>query len=94
MDDLMIASTALGALNLLLALAIGAVYARNHRQLHSPFTLALTLFAAFLVVHNGLQIYHLLTMMATFTPQAEWFLLGESALQAVALAALGYAVLR
>jgi hypothetical protein len=94
MDSLMIACTALGGLNLLLALAVGAVYVRNHRQLHSPFTLALSLFAVFLVVHNALQVYHLLSMMATFTPQAEWFNLGEAALQSVALASLGYAVLQ
>ncbi len=94
MDELLIAIAALSGLNFLLSLGVGVVYARNHRELRSPFTRALLLFALFLVVHNALQVYHLVTMMETFTPQAEWFLLGEAGLQTVALASLGYAVVR
>ncbi len=84
----------LAALNALLALVVGAVYLRNHRQLRSPFTLALSLFAVFFVVHNGVLIYHFLTMMATFTAQAETLLLVEGLLQLGALSALAYATLR
>ncbi|MFO1532272.1 MAG: hypothetical protein ABR562_01015 [Thermoplasmatota archaeon] len=94
MSDLMTISVALSALNLILAAVVLVVYLRNHAQIRSRFTLALLVFALFLVVHNGLQIYHQVTMMATFTPQAEMFLLGENALQAAALAMLAWATLR
>jgi hypothetical protein len=94
MDDLLIAILAFAGLNLLLAVVVGVVYVRNHRELRSPFTRGMALFALFLVVHNALQIYHLATMMESFTPQAEWFLLAEGGLQTVALASLGYAVMR
>lgn len=91
---LMTINIALAVLNGLLALTIAVVYLRNHRQLRSPFTLALSLFALFLVVHNGVRAYHLATMMATYTAQAEVLLLVEGILQVVALGALAYATLR
>ena len=94
MTAIMDVTVALAAVNGLLALWVGIVYARNHRQIRSGFTLALALFAVFLVFHNALLIYHLVSMMATFTGQAEWFLLGEGLLQLVALGALAWATSR
>lgn len=49
--------------NLVLALAIGAIYWRNHRVLRSPFTWVLALFATLLVVHNAFQVYEFFAMM-------------------------------
>ena len=94
MPLLMTLCIALSALNGLLALVLGGVYVRNHRQVRSPFTLALLLFALFLVVHSALRIYHDLTMMTTYTDQAQKFLLGEGLLELVALSALLWATLR
>jgi len=94
MSTMMILNVGLAVLNAALALAVGIVYLRNHRELRTPFTLALSLFALFLVVHNGLLAYHLASMMATFTATAEAFLLAEGLLQLGALGALAYATLR
>ena len=94
MTALMSLTLALSAVNGLLALGLGAVYVRNHRQLRSPFTLGLALFALFLVVHSLTTLYHGVTMMTTFTVQAERFLLAECILELGALGALAYATLR
>lgn len=94
MSELMIASLVLASLNLILALAVSVVYIRNHRQLRSPFTLALLLFGLFFVLHNAVLIVHELTMMPTFGPEAEVYLLIEGGLQSAALVALGVATLR
>lgn len=94
MTMLMMVNLSLLALNGLLAVVVGSVYLRNHRELRSPFTLALVLFAAFIVVHSALTFYHSVTMMATYTPRAEAFILAESVLELAALSALAYATLR
>ncbi len=94
MSFMMNATIVLAILNAALALAVGIVYLRNHRELRSPFTLALSLFALFFVAHNVLLVYHLTTMMATFTDQAAGFVLAEGVLQTAALGALAYATLR
>lgn len=94
MTAVMWANVALAAVAGLLALALGLVYWRNHREIRSPFTLGLLLFAAFLVVHDAVVVYHLLTMMATFTGASETYLLLENALQVGALSALLAATLR
>ena len=93
MSDVMLASVGLAALNTLLALAVGAVYLRNHREIRSPFTLGLVLFALFLVLHNGTQVYHFFTMMSVPWP-SEGLVLAENLLQALALGALAVATLR
>lgn len=95
MSDLMTAAIALAVLNLGLALLVLVVYARNVRQVRSPFTLALMAFALFLVVHNALQVYNLATMMELFTTaRAQALLLAEGILQAGALGMLVWATWR
>lgn len=91
---LMMITIALSALNGLLAGLLATIYLRNHRQLRSPFTLGLTLFALFLLAHSAFVIYHQVTMMAQFTPEAERLLLAECVLELAALGALAYATLR
>lgn len=83
----MLANVGLAAVNVALALLLGAVYLRNHREIRSPFTLGLVIFAVFLVVHNGVQVYDFFTMMGMGMPN-EWVLLLENVLQAGALVAL------
>ncbi|PSG97956.1 hypothetical protein BRD56_02915 [Thermoplasmatales archaeon SW_10_69_26] len=80
--------------NALMALALGSVYARNHREIGSPLTLGLLLFAAFFLLHNGLIAYHYLTMMSKFIVVNEGWLLVENLLQAGGLGALLYATMR
>jgi hypothetical protein len=80
--------------NAVMALGLATVYARNHREIGSPLTLGLLLFAVFFVVHNGLVAYHYLTMMPEFLAVKEGWLLAENVLQAGGLLALLYATMR
>ena len=73
---------------------LGAVYWRNHRDIRSPFTLGLLLFAAFLIVHNALVIYNAWTMMTSAAPADEALLLVEELLQTGASGTLVVATLR
>ncbi|MFB6224571.1 MAG: hypothetical protein ABEH86_12985 [Haloarcula sp.] len=45
------------AANVLLLLALGAVWARNYLRLHSKHTLGMFLFAAILCIENGFALY-------------------------------------
>lgn len=94
MSVIMTVNLVLAVVNGLLALAVGIVYVRNHRHIRSPFTLALSLFAAFFVLHNAVVAYHLATMMQDALVASEGLLLAEGLLQSAALAALAYAALR
>ena len=87
-------SLALAAINCILALVLGAVYWRNHRDIRSPFTLGLLLFALFLVVHNAILVYHAFTMMTSGGAFDEGLLLVEQLLQTGASGALVVATLR
>lgn len=87
-------SLVLAALNCILAIVLGAVYWRNHRDIRSPFTLGLLLFAVFLVVHNALIVYHAFTMMTSASSFDEGLLLTEELLQTGASATLLVATLR
>lgn len=94
MSVLMTLNVALAGLNALLALVVSAVYARNHKEIRSPFTLSLLLFAAFFLLHNIVLLYHYLTMMVDTVAVSEALLLVEGILQLGALSALTYATLR
>ena len=62
MTLVMTLTIALTALSGLLAAVLAAVYLRNHRQVRSPFTFGLFLFAAFLVVQAAVTVYDDATM--------------------------------
>lgn len=94
MTILMWANVALAGVNLVLVAVVAFVYARNYKEVRSSFTLGLLLFSAFLLLHNGLILYHLLTMMSVYAQLGEVFLLVENVVQLVALAALARATLR
>jgi len=94
MTELMLVNTALAGLNALLALVLGAVYVRNHREIRSPFTLGLLLFALFLVLHDATVVYGYVTMMPIMTALGDGFLLVENLLQTAGLVALVSATLR
>lgn len=84
---------ALSTANLALALAVGAIYWRNHRVLRSPFTWVLVLFATLLVVHNAFQVYEFFAMMGySGVPLA--LLAVEGALQTATTVALLIAATR
>lgn len=85
---------ALTALNGALALILAAIYVRNHRQVRSPFTLGLLLFALFLVAHAAATFYNDVTMMATYTDRAEMLHFATSILELAALGALMWATMR
>src|SRR5581483_4849116 len=93
------AMSALEAIDLLLAgatcvlaVALAAVYWRNHRQLRSPFTLGLLLFALFLLVNNAIVLYDAWSMM--MLGGNAWLALVREGLQTAASAALLVATLR
>lgn len=94
MGTLMWINVGLAIVNAVLALALGWVYANNHRELRSPLTLGLLLFAAFFVLHNVLVAYHYLTMMPQFLAVKEGWLFVEGLMQAGGLIALVYATMR
>lgn len=94
MTAIMTATVVLAALNAVLAIVLGTVYWRNHREIRSPFTLGLLLFALFLVVHSAMILYHYWTMMPAFGAVNETFLLVEGILQTAALGVLLSAVFR
>jgi hypothetical protein len=84
----------LAGLNCVLALVLGGVYWRNHREMRSPFTLGLLLFAVFLLVHNALIVYHAMTMMDAASARDANLLLLDEALQTAAVGALLAATMR
>ena len=94
MTAVQLATVGLAGLNCILALILGRVYWRNHREMRSPFTLGLLVFAAFLLVHNALSVYHYFTMMSDAPAAGDTFLLVEAALQTVASSALVAATMR
>lgn len=94
MSAMMWVNVGLAGLAGILGIVLAAVYWRNHREIRSAFTLGLLLFAAFVVLHNALVVYHLVTMMPQFAATGEWTLALEGALQSAALGALVWATLR
>lgn len=94
MGTLMWINVGLALVNALLALVLGWVYANNHREIRSPLTLGLLIFAAFFVLHNVLVAYHYLSMMPEFLAVKEGWLLLEGLMQAGGLGALVYATMR
>ena len=94
MTTIELAGVALAGVNFVLALILIAIYWRNHRSIRSPFTLGLLLFALFLVIHDGLVVYHSMTMMGAAVTGASIELLVEELLQSAALGALVVATMR
>ena len=94
MSALAYANLALDIVNVVVALGLGAVYWRNHREIRSPFTFGLLLFAAFLILHNAVSVYHFVTMMDAMGSNETWLTLGENLLQAGAGIALVAATMR
>lgn len=94
MTAVQLATVILAALNSLLAIVLAWVYLRNHMAMKSPFTLGLLVFAAFLLIHNALAVYHYFTMMGDAPAAGDDLLLVEAILQTAASSALVYATLR
>lgn len=94
MTAVQLATVILAGINCVLAVILAWVYVRNHMEMRSPFTLGLLLFAAFLLVHNALAVYHYFTMMSTDAAAGDGYLLVEAGLQTIASGALVYATMR
>lgn len=94
MGTLMWINVGMAIANTALALVLGWTYAQNHREIGSPLTLGLLLFAVFFVLHNGMVAYHYLTMMPKFLAVSEAWLFVEGLLQLGGLGALVYATMR
>lgn len=94
MTAIQLATVILAGINCLLALALGFVYWRNHREMRSPFTMGLLVFALFLLVHNTVAVYHYFTMMSEAPARGDTFLLIEAILQTIASGALVSATMR
>lgn len=94
MTAVQLATVILAGLNCILAIILAWVYLRNHLQMRSPFTLGLLVFAAFLLIHNALAVYHYFTMMSTDAAPGDGLLLVEAILQSIGSVALVYATMR
>lgn len=95
MSTLMLVNAGLAVVALVLAVVLALVYVRNHREIRSPFTFGLLLFACFLVLQDGMTVSHMGAMMVeTPEPVNELFVLGENVLQLAASATLVAATLR
>lgn len=94
MTAVQLATVILAGLNCLLAIALAWVYLKNHLEMKSPFTLGLLAFAAFLLVHNALAVYHYFTMMSETAVAGDNLLFVEAILQTAATGALIYATMR
>ncbi|WP_255169930.1 hypothetical protein [Natrononativus amylolyticus] len=57
MTPLLTTAVIAAAINVLLLLALGSVWVRNYRQHGASHTLGLLVFAAFLLIQNGLWLY-------------------------------------
>lgn len=90
----MMLSLALTALSGVLAAVLAAVYARNHRQVRSPFTLGLLLFSLFLLLHAAVTLYTDAAMMAEYTARAEVLHVATGAVEVAALGALAWSTMR
>ncbi|MDX1610877.1 MAG: hypothetical protein R3185_00825 [Candidatus Thermoplasmatota archaeon] len=94
MSEFMWINVALAAINAVMAAVLAWTYGQNHREIASPLTLGLLLFALFFLLHNALVAYHFLAMMPEFIAVKETWLLLEGLLQAGGLGALLYATMR
>jgi len=94
MSEMMWLNVGIAVVNVVLAGVIGTVYVRNHREIRSPLTLGLALFALFFVLHNVVLVVHYVTMMPSFGTLAESYLLGEGVLQTAAMGAIAWVTLR
>ncbi len=77
-------------INLLLALALLALYAKIVAKTKSTFTFGLLLFAALFVIQNAVSFYFFTTMMPFFVPEVASYVMVLSILQTAALATLNW----
>lgn len=92
---LMIASV-LSGLNVLLLLALSAVWARNYRTFRTPLTLGLLAFAVVLLIENLLAIYFFFSMHMLYAsdPGVHQTVAVLRVLQFVALVFLTYVTMK
>ncbi len=89
MTDLLTdAVTGVAILNVVLAAALGFLYARTYARTKAPFTLGLVLFAVAFLAQNVLVAYAYGTMMPLFDAQLVPYLLAIACLEAAGLAAV------
>ncbi|MFA1611000.1 hypothetical protein [Halobellus rubicundus] len=80
-------AAALSALNVLLLVALGVVWARNYRAFRTPLTLGLLGFAVVLAIENlvALSFFFSMGMLYTGSAAAQQAVLAMRALQFVAI---------
>ncbi len=93
-DLLTLAVTAVAAVNVLLTVALVALYGRMYAKTHAPFTLGLILFALAFLAQNVLVAYSYGTMMPLFGEALVPYLLGIGILEAAGLVAVVWTATR
>ena len=85
-DALLVAST-LSGLNVLLLVALTAVWVNNYRTFRTPLLLGLVAFGAVMLVENGVALYYFFStqMLYVATPAIQQVVTITRALQTVAL---------
>lgn len=89
-------ATTLGALNIVLLLALGAVWLKNYRTFRSTMTLGLLAFAAVMLLENLVAVYYFFSMEMLYVGSvgAQQSVLVLRALQFVALLFLTYVTMQ
>jgi hypothetical protein len=88
MAEMMMASIAVGAVNIVLAGILLVVYGGVFARTKAPFTLALLIFAAAFLAQNALIVYSFVTMMSVVPSALDPYLLGIGVLEALGLGAM------
>jgi hypothetical protein len=77
-------------INVVLSLALVAVYARIIAKTKSSFTFGLLLFASLFVLQNAVSFYFFTTMMPFFVPEVATYVMVLAIIQTAALATLNW----
>ena len=96
MDALVQGASALAAVNVLLLLALSAIWLRNYRTFQTTLVLGLLLFAAAMLVENAVAVYFFLSMQSFYAgdPRVQEAVFVLRAIQFVALAVLTWVTMK
>jgi multisubunit Na+/H+ antiporter MnhF subunit len=96
METTIQATSALAGVNILLLLALTAVWVNNYRTFRTPLVLGLVAFGAAMLAENALALYFLFTMQSLYSgdPHVQQAVLALRALQLLALGFLAYVTLQ
>nr|WP_205744160.1 hypothetical protein [Halogeometricum borinquense] len=92
METTIQAASALAGVNILLLVALTAVWVNNYRTFRTPLILGLVAFGAAMLAENALALYFFFTMQSLYSgdPHVQQAVLALRSLQLIALGFLTY----